>query len=277
MPGAVWCTVTDYHNNDGVRWMATRRKACFIIGMKPPACTRSLQKRRRAFMLDLAKLQTQHDQQCQHIYAVTPILKSKSEHLRALFFCAQTYVRQTASELQRNSVSSQRTNSFTLELFILHQQPWMYWPPDVKNSQNTKKNNTWISWQQIIFTNMWWDTLRCDVIGWLASCTLRATRDAVNNKILPRLKVETKTRIILNRDHNHPKQVFELTGKLHFHTWNKSFKLGHVEEESQLMDRTDINLIRPVAKLRATQQFTSLSYLLDSVAQTLNSETSSVS
>lgn len=89
MPGAVWCTVTDYHNNDGARWMATRRKACFIIGMKPPACTRSLQKRRRAFMLDLAKLQTQHDQQCQHICAVTSILKSKSEHLRALFFCAQ--------------------------------------------------------------------------------------------------------------------------------------------------------------------------------------------
>lgn len=72
MPGAVWCTVTDYHNNDGARWMATRRKACFIIGMKP-ACTRSLQKRRRAFMLDLAQLQTQHDQQCQQTDAVTRI------------------------------------------------------------------------------------------------------------------------------------------------------------------------------------------------------------
>lgn len=72
MPGAVWCTVTDYHNNDGAQWMATRRKACFFIGMKP-ACTRSLQKRCRAFMLDLAQLQTQHDQQCQRTDAVTRI------------------------------------------------------------------------------------------------------------------------------------------------------------------------------------------------------------
>lgn len=63
--------------------MATPRKACFIIGMKP-ARTRSLQKRRRAFMLDLAKLQTQHDQQCQQTNAVTQIFKkSKREHLRA--------------------------------------------------------------------------------------------------------------------------------------------------------------------------------------------------
>lgn len=33
-PGAVWCTVTDYHNNDGAQWMAAHWKTCFIIRMK---------------------------------------------------------------------------------------------------------------------------------------------------------------------------------------------------------------------------------------------------
>lgn len=31
--GAVWCTVTDYHNNDRAQWMA-HWKTCFIIRMK---------------------------------------------------------------------------------------------------------------------------------------------------------------------------------------------------------------------------------------------------
>lgn len=52
-PGAVWCTVTDYHhNNDGAQWMAAHWKTCFIIRMKLlPLYVAVTSKNRRWFLL----------------------------------------------------------------------------------------------------------------------------------------------------------------------------------------------------------------------------------
>lgn len=132
MPGAVWCSVTDYHNNDEAWWMATRRKACAIIGMR-------LRRAHARFKRGVAP-------SCRiPNYRRDMISGADTSTLRPGFKSPRvnTGGRGSALNLCTTSCSSEAlslpTNSVTRKLFFPHQQPRMWWQARTRNSWNTKK------------------------------------------------------------------------------------------------------------------------------------------
>lgn len=72
------------------------------------------------------------------------------------------------------------------------------------------------------------------MISWLTSWTLQATQDACNDTTKTESWDQDQDNTYIE-SRSHPKVGVWNDLKLHFHMWNNSFKLGHVEEEAQLM------------------------------------------